>query len=135
MPDINIGAITEALNDKEDRDLRNTDTGSGADAVIEFQRPTAENNYTWYRKYASGWVEQGGLLIPSGAGPVNVVLLKEMVDINYMFIGSAVYSNNAATDHQESTNELSAKTTTGFTKYLWGKWTRYWWKVEGMSAS
>ena len=27
--------------------------------VIEFQAPTAANNYTWYRKYADGWVEQG----------------------------------------------------------------------------
>lgn len=61
MTDINIGAITESLNYKSDRDLRNTDTGSGTDAVVEFQVPTAENNYTWYRKYASGWVEQGGL--------------------------------------------------------------------------
>lgn len=29
-------------------------------SVIEFQVPTAANNYTWYRKYADGWVEQGG---------------------------------------------------------------------------
>lgn len=28
--------------------------------VIAFQAPTAANNYTWYRKYADGWVEQGG---------------------------------------------------------------------------
>lgn len=28
--------------------------------VIEFQTPTSTNNYTWYRKYADGWVEQGG---------------------------------------------------------------------------
>jgi hypothetical protein len=28
--------------------------------VIEFQAPTAANNYTWYRKYADGWIEQGG---------------------------------------------------------------------------
>ena len=28
--------------------------------VIEFQAPTAENEYTWYRLYADGWVEQGG---------------------------------------------------------------------------
>lgn len=28
--------------------------------VIEFQAPTAANNYTWYRKYRDGWVEQGG---------------------------------------------------------------------------
>lgn len=32
----------------------------GYDYVIESQSPTAENNYTWYRKYKSGWVEQGG---------------------------------------------------------------------------
>ena len=35
---------------------------SGADYVIAWQSPTAENNYTWYRKYRSGWVEQGGRL-------------------------------------------------------------------------
>ena len=29
------------------------------DFVIEFQEPDSENNYTWYRKYKSGWVEQG----------------------------------------------------------------------------
>ena len=33
---------------------------AGADYVIASQNPTAENNYTWYRKYQSGWVEQGG---------------------------------------------------------------------------
>lgn len=27
--------------------------------VIAFQAPNAENGYTWYRKYADGWVEQG----------------------------------------------------------------------------
>lgn len=60
MSDINVGAISEALNDKMDRDLQNVDTVSGADAVIEYQLPTVENGYKWYRKYASGWVEQGG---------------------------------------------------------------------------
>lgn len=29
------------------------------DYVTESQLPTADNNYTWYRKYKSGWVEQG----------------------------------------------------------------------------
>lgn len=31
-----------------------------SDYVIESQEPTSENGYTWYRKYKSGWVEQGG---------------------------------------------------------------------------
>lgn len=29
--------------------------------VVDFQMPTAGNGYTWYRKYADGWVEQGGI--------------------------------------------------------------------------
>jgi len=33
---------------------------ANADYVVESQSPTADNNYTWYRKYKSGWVEQGG---------------------------------------------------------------------------
>lgn len=59
MAQINVNAFSEALNDKIDRDMRNVDTSSGGDAVIEFQEPTSANNNTWYRKYASGWVEQG----------------------------------------------------------------------------
>ena len=34
---------------------------SGADYVVESQLPTAQNNYTWYRKYKSGYVEMGGV--------------------------------------------------------------------------
>ena len=37
MTDINIGQITEALNDKTDRDLQNVNNTAGADAVIEYQ--------------------------------------------------------------------------------------------------
>ena len=56
MPEeITPAQILEALNDKADRDLMNVATG--ADVVVEYQMPNANNNYTWYRKYASGWVE------------------------------------------------------------------------------
>lgn len=40
--------------------LARADALNGADYVIAWQTPTAENNYTWYRKYKSGWVEMGG---------------------------------------------------------------------------
>lgn len=46
--------------------------------IIEFQAPTAGNNYTWYRKYADGWVEQGG---SSGYGTINLPVT--MADANY----------------------------------------------------
>ena len=29
--------------------------------LVDIQRPTADNNYTWYRLYSDGWVEQGGV--------------------------------------------------------------------------
>ena len=83
MTDINIGEITEALNDKSDRDMRNVDNTAGADAVIEYQVPTADNNYTWYRKYKSGWVEQGGYVTNA---PVTINLPVEMADTNYTAI-------------------------------------------------
>ena len=69
------GAIGEITMDTTNKTLRVHDgeTAGGtilarqselppasADYVIETQIPTAENNYTWYRKYKSGWVEQGG---------------------------------------------------------------------------
>lgn len=44
------GITTEAMNNKVDK---------GFD-IVEFQEPTVDNNYTWYKKYRNGWVEQGG---------------------------------------------------------------------------
>lgn len=58
MADINVGAISEALNNKADRNLLNTT--DNVDIVVESQLPTSANGYTWYRKYKSGWCEQGG---------------------------------------------------------------------------
>lgn len=58
MPDIDFGQLSEALNDKMDRDAHNVQSPSAV--VIAKQDPTSENDYTWYRKYSDGWVEQGG---------------------------------------------------------------------------
>lgn len=53
------------------------------DFVIESQMPTAENDYTWYRKYQSGWVEQGGAYTGNPLGTVSVNLLIPFSDTNY----------------------------------------------------
>lgn len=48
------------------------------DYVVESQEATADNGYTWYRKYKSGWVEQGG------KNSVQTVTLPiEMANTNY----------------------------------------------------
>lgn len=38
----------------------NSRTDKMTDYVVASQVPSPDNNYTWYRKYKSGWVEQGG---------------------------------------------------------------------------
>lgn len=69
-----IGAVGEVTVDTTNQTLRVHDgqTPGGTmlarisdilgDYVVETQLPTAENNYTWYRKYKSGWVEMGGTI-------------------------------------------------------------------------
>lgn len=52
------GLNAELFNGKADLNLSNT--ASNIDFVVESQEPTSANDYTWYRKYKSGWVEQGG---------------------------------------------------------------------------
>ena len=73
-----------------------TDKVSKGHEVIAFQEPTAQNNYTWCRKYADGWVEQGGLAtIPSrtnvGDSSTNVTFPIPMSDTNYT--GQISYQN------------------------------------------
>lgn len=58
------GAEGEITMDTDKKQLRvhdgQTQGGAGMiDPIVAFQLPTAENGYKWYRKYRSGWVEQG----------------------------------------------------------------------------
>jgi hypothetical protein len=55
------GVNSELFNGKADLNLSNT--ASNVDFVVESQLPTSSNGYTWYRKYKSGWVEQGGYYV------------------------------------------------------------------------
>ena len=55
--------------------------------VIEFQEPTAANGYTWYRKYADGWVEQGGTLQTTTN---SLTFPIEMADTNYQWFATAL---------------------------------------------
>ena len=75
------GINMEILNNKVDIDqLQNYVI------LSEFQAPTAENNYTWYKKYTNGWVEQGGLFdaLSNNSGTENTVYLPiRMADTNY----------------------------------------------------
>lgn len=80
------------------------------DYVVESQLPTSDNNYTWYRKYKSGWLEMGGKLTGrSVTFPVAFALPPTLT----MSTGS----NDAAATNQ---NTYSTLTTTGFTGWQTG---------------
>ena len=86
MGDINVGAITEALNNKVDLPTPSTPQDA-VDYVVEKQDPTSANGYMWYRKYKSGWVEQGGTMTFPAAGTSvttkTITFPIEMADTNY----------------------------------------------------
>lgn len=71
------GAEAELTYDSTSKGLRIHDGskqgGYMVDTLVAFQAPTASNNYTWYRKYASGWVEQGCLACYLPAQEANTV--------------------------------------------------------------
>lgn len=96
------------------------------DFVIETQLPTANNNYTWYRKYKSGWVEQGGKALSK-----NVTLPVTMANTNYSCMINTLYNSTTTTLYNEL-GYLSSQSVTGFTKG--GNATTFRWFVCGEYA-
>ena len=132
MSAINSGAVLEALNDKMDRDGRNTDTTSGADVVIAYQVPTAANNYTWYRLYKSGWIEQGGYVTVSSGSSNTVGFLLEMVDTNYCAL---ISSNSSYYGAGEANNTVLRSSTTYITVNNGSHVeSQFSWEVKGMAV-
>lgn len=126
LPATEIGEITEDINDLKEH------------TVIEFQEPTAANNYTWYRKYADGWVEQGGNYDAGSYSPniyANITYPIEMANTRYTkLFGKEKDSDGGWEGYLNYTNP----TTTGATVRYWNNGSatiRYIsWQVSGMAA-
>ena len=97
------------FNGKADTDLNNV--SAGIDFVTETQLPTAGNNYTWYRKYKSGWVEQGGICTGTADNYI-VNLPVTMADSNYCISG--ISDNNSGVAGSFTMIDGGSQTTTGF---------------------
>ncbi len=103
------------------------------DWVVESQLPTAENNYTWYRKYKSGWVEQGGAFTASTGGTrLSIIYPVPMANTNYCALFG---ETDDATNNQFIQLRFYDKTTDGVSIYanLVGKHTNSWY-VCGLQA-
>lgn len=90
--------------------------------VIAFQAPTAENNYTWYRKYRDGWVEQGqGSHVTTGT-TLTIILPVEMANTSYNI--SAIGTNPVK--YQNTSTAVFELVVTS------GTWIS--WQVSGIAA-
>jgi hypothetical protein len=136
------GAIGELTMDTDKKQLRLHDGatlgGCGTiDPVVAFQVPTSANNYTWYRKYASGWVEQGGVFkASSNAGGTNTVinLPVTMADTHYtatLGLGDTDTNNNGVYMWFCEKTTTTLKTVSSLVDYTA---TESGWRVEGMAA-
>lgn len=120
------------------------------DYVVEFQAPTAENNYTWYRKYKSGWVEQGGRTsnftnTGQSTGESKTVILPIAMSDTYYTVNASLCSdlslgNGSVFGWANRDIKPGIMTTTGFTMEQWannassGTSVIACWQVSGMAA-
>lgn len=115
--------LTSQMQSKAQKDLVNVD--SNIDFVIESWSDGAGN---WYRKYRSGWLEQGGTVTWSGSSYQTLTLLKDFSNEKYFvnivvvvggstgsaytnFVGIA---NKTASGFQYKTSATESKTATWF---------------------
>jgi hypothetical protein len=129
--DAKITALGDVSQIRGDIATLDTRTNGLLDYVIESQTPSAENNYTWYRKYKSGWVEQGGIDVTS-----YVTFPITMADTHYTVnCGMEIPDSNVG----NPTVSYMDKTTTGIRILLrWdgaGTTGERCWQVSGFAAA
>ena len=124
------GLNASLFNGKADLDLLNT--ANNVDFVVESQAPTALNNYTWYRKYRSGWVEQGGWCNNTG-GTITFPIAMSLTN-QY----TAILVHNGNTAKGEGVCHCYNKTSTGMSYNLsisTSGMAYVSWQVSGLSAN
>lgn len=151
--DLFTGAIGELTMDTDTKGMRLHDgstqggvqipTADTADYVVEWQRPTDLNGYTWYRKYKSGWVEQGGRWTGSvsfsAAAVVNtpVTMPVQMASVYYQAfaqttaqVGLLAITNPSNYTNTVTTLNVVVKELLNASRTM----TEFVWQVSGMAA-
>lgn len=136
------GAIGEITMDTTNKTLRIHDgeTAGGiilakqselesADYVIESQMLTEENGYTWYKKYKSGWIEQGGFIKESDTDNNTAFFPIEFSNTNYTVVITA--ANPGSVDYVS--RQIFAKETNSFNAFNYsGGYTAWSWIACGI---
>ncbi len=101
----------DIATNRDDIAALDTRTDGIIDYVVASQSPTAENNYTWYRKYKSGWVEQGGIYVGTSQS-TNIALPFQMTNSNYTIL--SLGDNNSGIAGSYTMVDGNSQTQNGF---------------------
>ena len=133
---IDVNPLSNALQHKVD--LPSGKSQVDIDYVVEWQAPTSENNYTWYRLYKSGWVEQGGIMENSdGSATLHTIILPiPMQNTGYWVSRSNYYTGSNHDPYADYVTGIREQTTT--TIKIWsdstGHTTNTMWEVKGFAT-
>lgn len=98
--------------------------------LIASQEPASGNGYYWYRKYADGWVEQGGIKT-SVSGSQIITFPVAMSDTNYTIIKTLMTSESGGTVVYNQLGFFNKSTTTAQTQSGGFDFS---WEVRGIAA-
>lgn len=129
-----VGAIAEDINTvKGDVNTLNSEVNTlkGYDYVVDWQEPTSANSYKWYRKYKSGWVEQGGQTSVSANATLAVSLSKTMANANYFCAASGIHNS---VDDRDYMGVAARSTTTITIANGHNAAVTFVWQVSGMAV-
>ena len=133
-----VGAEGEITVDTEKHAIRIHDgvTPGGYTQDFVTESWISEDGLSWYRKYASGWVEQGGTNASLNEISTTVISLPvEMADTYY----TALAQNNTLSTASDAENGVgiqrtSTTTVTLFAHYINPNTINVSWQVSGMAA-
>lgn len=101
--------------------------GSGTGEFDHVVETYTDEQGNWYRKYKSGWVEQGGV-----ATSDNVTLLKPMANANYSVYMSQSYNAGGFSSYSAQPYN---RTTTSFSYFQYQGYFNAFWYVCGKGAN
>lgn len=123
--------------DKGDKGERGESGGlpDGADVVIEYRTGMTGQNYTngWYRKYASGWVEQGGVTVATN-GTTNTVSITLPIPFDGAKSPYILPYNWQNGGSQRASGYMQNGTTLVIARNETTSWLGAIWEVKGMAA-
>ena len=123
------GITAEMFNNKAD--VTRVVALEERDYVVSSQEPTSANGYTWYRKYKSGWCEQGGTKKASIKTITLPIVMKNNGYQGQVTGGDNNYSINYIMRDLTTTSCVVTARTTGGNDF--DNWYGYW-QVSGYAA-